>query len=56
MIDHISCLMWREPEGTYAVDIKKDGLREHRSGLTIKEALDLMETAIYIRFEAGLEQ
>lgn len=56
MIDRISCLMWKEPEGTYAVNIQKDGTQIHRSGLTVKEALDLIETAIYVRFESGVEQ
>lgn len=56
MIDNISCLMWKEPGGTYAVDIKRDSVRIHRAGLTIKEALDLIETAIYVRFESGVEQ
>ena len=48
--------MWKEPDGKYTVDIKRDNTREHRSGLTIKEALDLIETAIYVRFESGVEQ
>ena len=46
----------KEPDGKYAVRIKKDGTQVHRSGLTIKEALDLIETAIYVRFESGVEQ
>ena len=56
MIDNISCLMWKEADGSYAVDIKKDGCVQHRSGLSIREALDLIETAIYTRYEAGMEQ
>lgn len=56
MIDNISCLMWKEPDGKYAVLIKKDDTQIHRSDLTIKEALDLIETAIYVRFESGVEQ
>lgn len=56
MIDRISCLMYKEAGGTYAVKIQKDNTQIHRSGLTIKEALDLIETAIYVRFESGVEQ
>ena len=56
MIDNISCLMWRAEDGTYSVEIRREGSRQHRSGLTIKEALDLIETAIYMRFDSGVEQ
>ena len=56
MIDNISCLMWREETGTYAVTIKKDNTSTQKRGLTIKEALDLIETAVYMRYESGIEQ
>lgn len=56
MIDNISCLMWKEADGSYSVEIRREGRREHRAGLTIREALDMIETAIYMRFDAGVEQ
>lgn len=56
-MDDISCLMWREERdgSTYSVNIKRDGKMLHREGLSMAEALDLIESEIGRQFEAGME-
>lgn len=56
-MDDISCLMWREERdgSTYSLNIKRGGKMLHREGLSMAEALDLIESEIGRQFDAGME-
>lgn len=54
-MNDVSCLMWKESTGTYAVNIKRDGVQIHREGLTMEEAKDLIEREIDMHYNAGIE-
>lgn len=54
-MNDVSCIMWKESTGLYAVNIQHDGLRIHREGLTMEQAKDLIEREIDLKYEAGIE-